>query len=214
LIVGLVLLFLGTPVAALWKGVLPGDNSSPERSSELPVDIHTSPLSEAEDADRDSILDSGDACPSEREVLNGILDEDGCADERKQGPHLYVSSVRMAVGEQGVIAIVGSGFAEPGLGAWSMNLKYVSGRAKAVSCANLNESAACNPAFAQNMVRISGAAATGLVGDIVLASVAFECRTRGPGILKLEVDTLADGAAGAPKDIAVGTSVGLLTCVD
>ncbi len=48
-----------------------------------PVALLPAPLPVDLDADNDDILDTDDKCPNEREVYNGVDDEDGCWDELK-----------------------------------------------------------------------------------------------------------------------------------
>jgi hypothetical protein len=71
----------------------------------------------------------------------------------------------------------------------------------------------CNPAFAANTIRVTGAAASGLVGNTTLASLTFLCGSVGTSALTVTVDTLADATPGAPRDIVAATSNGSVSCV-
>jgi len=57
---------------------------TPDGPSARPDEVAPIPKVEAPkflDADRDGVADANDKCPNEKEVINGIADDDGCADK-------------------------------------------------------------------------------------------------------------------------------------
>ncbi|MEX2159331.1 MAG: cohesin domain-containing protein [Dehalococcoidia bacterium] len=105
-------------------------------------------------------------------------------------------------------------FPDPGLGAWTVDITY---DASVVSITNCNADTAggtnvCNDAFADDTVRIAGAVAEGLTGDIVLGTLTFRCETAGTSPLTLSLDVLADGTLGAPTERPANVVDGSVTC--
>jgi hypothetical protein len=127
------------------------------------------------------------------------------------GPSVVVDSATIAVGETGTVDVSALDMADPGLGAWSLNVVYDPGVIEADGCTAQNGSV-CNPAFAADTVRISGATAQGMPGDSVLASIGFRCTQVGSSALTLTVDTLADGTPGDPQDIDAAIVNGSVLC--
>ncbi|MGH7484094.1 MAG: hypothetical protein ACREMY_00645, partial [bacterium] len=76
---------------------------------------------------------------------------------------------------------------------------------------------ACNTNYKPNMVRLAGASATGLTGDVTLMTLTFECKSAGTSALKVVMDPandlLADATVGSPLIIRNPTLAdGSLTC--
>lgn len=128
-----------------------------------------------------------------------------------QAPTVSVGSTTIAVGGQGSVALQALDMAAPGLGAWSMNIVYDPGVVTQVGCTPQSGSV-CNPNFAADTIRVTGASAGGLEGDTTLATFAFRCTSVGTSALTLSVDTLADATPGSPQPITAATTNGSVTC--
>ncbi len=67
----------------------------------------------------------------------------------------------------------------------------------------------CNAAFAPGTIRLAGANATGLQGDVPLANVVFQCNSNAMSDLTLNVQRFADTGS---TDIPVSIQNGSITC--
>jgi len=102
----------------------------------------------------------------------------------------------------------------PGLGAWTVDISYDSSVVSVVSCSP-QQGGVCNPNFASETVRITGASASGLLGDTTLGTVTFRCGSaEGDSPLGLTVEVFADATVGAPADISETVSEGSITCAE
>jgi hypothetical protein len=128
------------------------------------------------------------------------------------GPAVAVDSATAAVGETTNVNVSALDMADPGLGAWSLNVVYDAGVLEQQGC-DADNGSVCNPTFAEDTVRISGATAEGMPGDSILATIDFRCTQVGSSPLTLTVDTLADGTPGAPQDIDAEVISGSVTCL-
>lgn len=127
------------------------------------------------------------------------------------GPAVAIDSATTMVGDTTTVDLTALDMADPGLGAWSINVIYDPGVLEADGCSGDNGSV-CNPTFAADTVRISGATAMGMPGDSLLASIGFRCTQLGSSSLTVTVDTLADGTPGDPQDIDAAIINGSITC--
>jgi hypothetical protein len=127
-------------------------------------------------------------------------------------PTISVGSATIMVGDTASVNVSALNMAAPGLGAWSLNVVYDPSVLDPQGCTAQNGSV-CNPAFASDTIRVSGATAAGLPGDSVLAAIGFRCTQVGSSALTITVDTLADGTPGNPQDIDAAVSNGSVTCV-
>jgi hypothetical protein len=129
---------------------------------------------------------------------------------------ISVGAATVAVGAQGTVSLQALNMTAPGLGAWSMNIVYdpaiVQLVAQPTGCAPQSGSV-CNPAFAANTIRVTGATASGLIGNTTLATFTFRCVSVGTSALTVTVDTLADATTGTPHDIVAATSNGSVSCL-
>lgn len=99
-----------------------------------------------------------------------------------------------------------------GLGAWTVDISYDSDVVSVGSCSPA-QGGVCNPNFAAETVRITGASASGLVGDTTLGTITFRCGSdEGDSPLGLSVEVFADATIGAPADIDETVSEGSITC--
>lgn len=124
---------------------------------------------------------------------------------------IMIDSTTITVGEEGAVFIDALSIGEPGLGAWTIDVSYDSTIMTAVSCTPENGSV-CNPLFAENMVRVTGATASGLEGDHTLASITFSCDAPGTSALNLDVPLLVDATIGAPQHMDAMVQGGSVTC--
>ena len=95
-----------------------------------------------------------------------------------------------------VVADVG----EPGLGAWTLDVQYDPMALTVTDCEEFVGSV-CNAAFEDNLVRVTGASASGRDGETVLATITFDCKGEGTSSLDLIVSVFADATIGDPQDI-------------
>lgn len=128
-----------------------------------------------------------------------------------QEPTLSIGSATIAPGDSGSVNLDAVGMAAPGLGAWSVDVSFDPAILGAVDCTPQNGSV-CNAAYADDTVRVTGAAATGLDGDSTLASIEFRCSTEGTSTLTLETLVFADATPGDPQPIEAATTTGTVTC--
>ncbi len=123
-----------------------------------------------------------------------------------------IGSATAAPGEQGVVDLNAEDVGAPGLGAWTVDIKYDPSVISAVSCSAL-QGGVCNADYAADTVRITGAVAVGMEGDTLLGNVTFECGDE-EGVSDLEVSlfTFADGTLGGPLPLDATTVDGTFTC--
>ena len=144
-------------------------------------------------------------------VLLGGLLLAGTAHAQEDG--VDVGSETAAVGEEGSVDVGAHDISAPGLGAWTLDISYDNSVISAVGC-TAEEGGVCNPNFANDTVRISGASAGGLEGDTELGTIDFECGDDGgTSDLTLSLFTFADATVGGPADIDATVSSGTFTCV-
>jgi hypothetical protein len=145
------------------------------------------------------------------------------------GAFLVVAQVSAVSGTLGIssptIAPGGTGTADlrsnvpaPGLGAWTVDITYDPAVVTVSSCAPA-QGGVCNPNFAANKVRITGASANGLIGDTSLgtitlhmvAATAAACGAASP--LSLAASVFADATIGNPQNITMASPTnGTVTC--
>jgi hypothetical protein len=143
-------------------------------------------------------------------VLGGLLLA-GTAHAQEAG--VDVHSGTAAPGEEESVVVGAHDIGAPGLGAWSIDIIYDDSVITAVGC-TADEGGVCNPNFADDTVRISGATAGGLEGDTALGTIDFECNEDGgESDLTLDAATFADATVGGPVEIDVTISNGTFTCV-
>ncbi len=126
---------------------------------------------------------------------------------------INISSGGASPGDSDEVTLTATDIGSPGLGAWSIDISYDDSVITAVGC-TAGEGGVCNPNFADDTVRISGATAGGLEGDTTLGTIDFECNEDGgESDLTLDAATFADATIGGPADIDVAISNGTFTCV-
>jgi hypothetical protein len=130
-----------------------------------------------------------------------------------EGEVVAVGSAIIDLDGQGAVTVVAQGVDAPGLGAWSIDITYDDEVVAAVDCDPDNGSV-CNPAFTPDTVRISGANANGIEGDVTLGTISFRCVAGGASQLSLSINILADSTVGDPQTIDGATQNGGITCQD
>jgi hypothetical protein len=134
---------------------------------------------------------------------------------------LGITSGTAAVGATAALELSAGGLAEPGLGAWTIDIEYDQD-VLSVSACEVSEAAlaVCNKEAeveegnpdAGTKVRLAGATAEGLIGDLSLATVTFTCDAAGTADITLVADTLADATIGGPRNIDETVTNGTVTC--
>lgn len=130
---------------------------------------------------------------------------------RPGGPEVSIGSLNLRPGQEGSVDLAANNIGPPGLGAWTIDVSYDSTVVAVVSC-HPKHGGVCNPAFAQDIVRVTGASTKGPVGDVILASIAFRGVKAGVSGLTPRADVLADATMGDPQDIAATVRNGSITC--
>lgn len=125
---------------------------------------------------------------------------------------ISIGSTTAGVGQSSYVELVSS-VPNPGLAAWTIDISYDTDVVSVGDCAPA-AGGVCNPAFGDGMIRITGASATGLVGETSLGSISFECDVEGSTSLSLTLDVFADATIGDPQDIDATVTDGEVDCVD
>ena len=100
---------------------------------------------------------------------------------------------------------------DPGLGAWTIDVSYDNSLITATDC-TAEQGGVCNENYTDNSVRVTGASAGGLDGDISLGSITFTCDGEGESDLTISVSVFADATIGDPQDLSPSVSNGTFTC--
>ena len=116
---------------------------------------------------------------------------------------ITISSLDLAVGEQGVVAIEADA---PGLGAWTIDVHYEPSVVSFLSCVELEdmgggslETGVCSEQSAPPRVRVRGASAAGLQSLSTLAQIVFRCETQGATELRLDFQAGGDATIAVPQ---------------
>ncbi len=118
---------------------------------------------------------------------------------------------KAAVGETTTVDVGAHDMADPGLGAWTVDVTYDPAIVTVVSCDEGEEGFDCLDNTDENKVRFVGFLSGGLVGDTVLGSITFMCDVEGTSPLVVDVVELLDGSApGQPIEATVVD--GSVTC--
>ncbi len=128
------------------------------------------------------------------------------------GPVIAIDSATVALDGQASVGVSSLNVGLPGLGAWSVDVQYDTAVISAESC-TAEQGGVCNPDFADDIVRFTGASAGGLQGDTVLAGITFACLTEGVSGLTVVVDVLADATIGDPQLLTPKIQNGTFACI-
>jgi len=130
---------------------------------------------------------------------------------------LTVSSPNIAPGGTGTVELT-SNVPTPGLGAWTIDVAYDPAKLTPSTCAPA-QGGVCNPNYEHNggatdLVRITGASASGLIGSTSLGTITFSAAAGCSGTTPLTATTnvFADATIGAPANITVTITSGAVNC--
>lgn len=122
-----------------------------------------------------------------------------------------IDSASVNVGAEGAVGVDALNIPEPGLGAWTIDVTYDPAVLTPTACIP-EQGGVCNPAFESNIVRITGASASGVVGSNSLGAITFRCETEGSSALNVSVPLIVDATVGDPQPIVAGTQNGSVAC--
>ncbi len=126
---------------------------------------------------------------------------------------LDVQSASTGVGASVGINVSALGVGDPGLGAWSVDVSYDSAIVSVDACdPGATAGGICNAAYTSNSVRIVGASASGIEGDIILATITFSCDAEGVSQLTPANNVFADATLGGPQAMDPSMQGGQISC--
>ena len=126
---------------------------------------------------------------------------------------LDVQSASIGVGASAGINVSALGVGDPGLGAWSVDVSYDSAIVSVDACdPGATAGGICNAAYTSNSVRIVGANAAGIEGDIILATITFSCDAEGVSQLTPTNNVFADATLGGPQAMNPSMQGGQIFC--
>ncbi len=128
-----------------------------------------------------------------------------------QQASVSVGSSSAAVGGEASVTATALGITAPGLGAWTLDITYDTALLTALACIP-EQGGVCNPMFDSNVVRITGASASGIEGDNSLGSITFRCDAAGTSALDLAIVLIVDATIGDPQFITATASDGSIEC--
>jgi hypothetical protein len=131
-----------------------------------------------------------------------------------QEPSLTLGDGEAAPGDDATVELVAN--VPDGLGAWTVDITYDTAVATASDC-EAESGSVCNPEFAEDTVRVTGASATGLDEESVLAAITFTCADEEADTdLTISLSVFADATVGDPQDISGDVTVtdGSISCAE
>ena len=128
-----------------------------------------------------------------------------------QGETVSIGRATIAPGGQGDVDLMAHDIGAPGLGAWTIDIVYDPSVVTPLSCGQ-QAGSYCNVAFEPNVIRVIGAKAEGLMGDVQLASITFRCERTGATSLTLGLQVFHDATNGEPMPINAETIEGAVYC--
>lgn len=151
---------------------------------------------------------SGSSSPSARSTVSG--------GRSALTTTLQASAASAAVGATAPVTVQALAVGAPGLGAWTFNVEYDPAIVSVTDC-QVPGLPACNTHLNDHTVRLAGASATGLTGDVTLMTLTFQCKSAGTSAVKIVMDPskdlLADATVGDPLIIqSPGLTDGSITC--
>ena len=126
-------------------------------------------------------------------------------------PTVSINTSEVTVGDQGEAVLTVLNFNAPGLGAWTVDIRYDNSIVSVVGCEPLPEGNVCNAAYTGDTVRLVGATGTGFEGDTAIGRITFECVVIGESELGISIDLLADGTLGEPQIVVPNIENGAIT---
>lgn len=128
-----------------------------------------------------------------------------------QGETVSIGRTTVMPGGEGDVDLIAHDIVAPGLGAWTIDIIYDASVVTPLACGQ-QAGGYCNVHYAPNLVRVTGAKAEGLLGDIQLASITFRCERTGATALSLSLQAFHDGTDGEPMLINAETVEGAVYC--
>ncbi len=128
------------------------------------------------------------------------------------GSSLTVGNITLLSGDAAQMRLEVSDVGSPGLGAWIVDIDYDADVVTPISC-TAGPGSVCNANYAPGTVRIVGADAEGMEGDVTLGTVRFRCDDDGSSALALTALEIADSTTGAPQPIDVAVTHGSISCL-
>lgn len=125
---------------------------------------------------------------------------------------LRITSGAAAVGQTVRVDVDLPGVLEPGLGGWTIDVTYDPAVVDLESCDPVQSGAICLPAFGKNTIRLSGESTQGLVGDVRLGSLGFQCVADGESRLDLNLQVFTEATDSPPRQVNVAYVHGRITC--
>lgn len=126
---------------------------------------------------------------------------------------IKIGTASAPLGAQASVDLQALGLSDPGLGAWTLEVAYDAQIVSVVQCSTPpNALSACNPKASAGRLRLAGATATGLKGDVTLGTITFKCEAAGTSTLDVTAETLVDGTIGDPRDIERTVENGAIRC--
>lgn len=129
-----------------------------------------------------------------------------------QTPTVRIGSLVTWIERQGELRLQALNISAPGLGNWSIDIQYEPSVVSVVRCEPFVGSL-CNPEFDTRTIRVAGANAAGLGGDITLANITFRCDSGGTSDLVLVLNQFSDATHGDPQPINASAEDGSIGCV-
>jgi hypothetical protein len=99
----------------------------------------------------------------------------------------------------------------PGIGAWTIDIKFNANIVSVADCDPVLGTAVCNPEYENDIVRVVGAS-LGIESESTLGHITFLCEQAGETALDITIDTLADATIGDPRLLAAHVEDGTITC--
>lgn len=128
------------------------------------------------------------------------------------GTTIAIGQVTKATGETAQLQLLALNVGAPGLGAWQVDIDYDSDIVSPTMCTP-GTGGLCNVYFGPSTVRVVGADANGLEGNVVLGTLSFSCVQEGSSALAITAVEFADATTGEPQPIAVGVEHGTIHCL-
>jgi hypothetical protein len=125
---------------------------------------------------------------------------------------MTIGNVTLLPDEDAQMRLEASDVGAPGLGAWEIDIDYDNDVLTPVSC-TAGPGGVCNVNFGPSTVRVVGADADGLRGDVVLGTITFRCDDEGASSLALTAVEFSDATTGAPQPINVSIDHGSINCL-
>lgn len=124
-----------------------------------------------------------------------------------------ISVPRLAVGEENGMDLEAGGMSASGLGAWTIDVMFDPDLIAPTLC-ETGALSVCNPDFADGTVRIAGASTEAFPpeGNLLLATMFFECLAPGEAELTIVPQILVDQTLGDPQPIDATVESGTFVC--